>query len=74
MKNLVIVHPGTGTVIPLSDVVYVVDWDRAERHIANVSNGEYLPDEVEQWVIDNADLGRRVDNYNIGNFLFGEGA
>lgn len=71
MKNLVIVHPGTGTVIPLSDEVYVFDYDIAERHIAAVSLGEYVSDEVEGWIIDNADLGRRIDNYNMGNLFFG---
>lgn len=72
MKNLVIIHPGTGTVISLSDEVYVFDMDVAERAVTAVSLGEHAWDEVEGWAIDNADLGRRIDNYNMGHLFFGE--
>lgn len=73
MRKLVIVDRSTGQIIPLTHEVYVVDYGLAERHIAQVSFGEYVDDEVEQWVIDNADLGRRLDNYNMGNLFFGDG-
>lgn len=71
MKNLVIVHPGTGTIIALSDEVYVFDYDMAQRHIERVSGGEYADDELEGWIVDNANLGRRIDNWNMGNLFFG---
>lgn len=65
MKNLFIYHPGTGTVIALSDVVYLVD-------IANLS------DELYEEMLDGAEvterehMGRRIDNYNMTNLFFGE--
>lgn len=72
-RNLVIIHPGTGTVIPLSDEVYVFDMDVAEAAVTAVSLGEHVWDEVEGWAIDNANLGRRIDNWNMGNMFFGWG-
>ena len=72
MRNLCIVHPGTGTVIALSDKVYVCDYAQAERHVQAIANGEADTDEVEGWIIDNADLGIRIDNWNMGNLFFGE--
>ena len=64
MKNLWIYHPGTGTVIALSDEVYLVDT-------ANLS------DELYGEMLDGAavsvreHLGRRIDNYNMTNLFFG---
>lgn len=68
MKDLFIYHPGTGTVISLSDPVYLIenvmvdeDTSRADWYLA------YEPDKRE------ADLhGRRIDNYNMTNLFFGE--
>ena len=66
-KELFIYHPGTGTVISLSDPVYLIEnvtmsdgTTRVEWYLA------YEPDKRE------ADLhGRRIDNYNMTNLFFG---
>jgi hypothetical protein len=71
MKNLCIVHPGTGTIISLSDEVYLFDYGMAERHVQAVANGEAADEEIEGWIADNADLGIRIDNVNIGRLFFG---
>ena len=65
MKDLFIYHPGTGTVISLSDVVY----------LCNV--GDIDPVEYES-MLDGASIdvifhkGIRIDNYNMTNLFFGE--
>ena len=65
MKDLLIYHPGTGTVIALSDPVYLVDADLLDARTledmemgANVSEREHK--------------GWRIDNYNMTNLFFGE--
>ena len=65
MKDLLIYHPGTGTVIALSDPVYLVDTDMIDARTledmemgANVSEREHK--------------GWRIDNYNMTNLFFGE--
>ena len=68
MKDLFIYHPGTGTLISLSDPVYLIenvmideDNSRADFYLA------YEPDK------NTADLhGRRIDNYNMTNLFFGD--
>ena len=65
-RDLVIYHPGTGTAIPLSDKVYLIDY-------AN------LRPETQEMLLDGAidaeyayAIGRRIDNYNMTNLFFGE--
>lgn len=64
MKDLFIYHPGTGTVISLSDTVYLCD-------VADID-----PDEYES-MLNGASIdvifhkGIRIDNYNMTNLFFG---
>lgn len=61
MKDLFIYHPGTGTVISLSDEVYVCDT--ADIDIENAELIPYIP------ILEHK--GIRIDNYNMTNFLEG---
>ena len=69
MRNLVIYHAGTGTVIGLSDEVYLIDvnapWhEDPDDLIERLSNGEAdIPPREHK--------GIRIDNYNMGNLFFG---
>jgi len=64
-RDLVLYHPGTGTVISLSDPVYVIDCNR----ISEFAN-EALEDGVTD--LDPRDhLGYRLDAYNMSNLFFG---
>ena len=65
MKDLVIYHPGTGTVIPLSDEVYMIDASR-------LSDEEM--DDLEYGRLSAADayaVGICLDNFNMTNLFFG---
>jgi hypothetical protein len=64
-RDLYIYHPGTGTLIALSDVVYLVD-------AAAIS--EELLDEMSEGVqvAPQEHLGYMLDNYNMNNLFFGE--
>ena len=64
MKDLLIYHPGTGTVISLSDPCYLVDASLlSEEMVEEMSNGEHFsPLEHKGW---------RIDNYNMTNLFFG---
>ena len=64
MKDLFVYHPGTGTVIPLSDVVYLCD----SSLIAPVDL-EYM--EAGNFVDVFEHKGIRIDNYNMTNLFFG---
>ena len=67
MKDLFIYHEGTGTILPLSDKVY----------LCNVEDID--PDEYED-MMDGASVdvtfhkGIRIDNYNMTNLFFGSDA
>lgn len=67
MKDLFIYHPGTGTIIALSDEVYLID---AADLDADVAEGLFelgirnMPVQLHK--------GIRIDNYNMNN-LFLEG-
>ena len=65
MKDLFIYHPGTGTLISLSDTVYLVASDIAGEYAMEVMNSgtECYPDEHK---------GYRIDNWNMGNLFYGE--
>jgi len=64
MKQLFIYHQGTGTLIALSDEVYLVAEDVAgEQLIEDMSEGcNVYPMEHK---------GYRLDNYNMTNLFFG---
>jgi hypothetical protein len=65
MRDLVIYHPGTGTVIPLSDVVHIIDCN-------DVS--EYVNEALEMGATDldvRDTKAIRIDNYNMTNLFFG---
>jgi hypothetical protein len=65
MKDIIIYHPGTGTVISLRDEVYAIDY--------NMLNDE-LQQDIESGNLSHANAyayGARLDNYNIGNLFFG---
>lgn len=65
MKTLYIYHPGTGTVIPLSDEVYLVNAEWVSEDILDaMSDGMTLDERIHK--------GRRIDNYNMTNLFFGE--
>jgi hypothetical protein len=65
MRDLLIYHPGTGTVISLSDTVYLVDADAAGE--------ETVAEMLEGFVEEREHKGFRIDNFNMSN-LFYEGA
>jgi hypothetical protein len=64
MKNLFIYHEGTGTVIPLSDKVFLCDVDAIDPvEYQDMLNGASVD------VIFHK--GYRLDNYNMTNLFFG---
>ena len=64
-KNLFIYHEGTGTLIALSDKVYLID--------ADVIDSATLDDlEMGANVTEREHKGWRIDNYNMTNLFFGE--
>ena len=66
MKDLFIYHPGTGTVISLSDPVYLIDASVVDPVVMSD-----LQDGI-SGITDKEHLGRRLDNYNMTNLFFGE--
>lgn len=68
MRNLVIVHEGTGTVIPLSDAVYLIDADLVAARY-NCSSMDDLESVMSERP---AMLGYRIDNHNMTHLFFGE--
>ena len=65
MKDLYIYHPGTATLIALSDVVYLVDSACIPTELLDeMSNGvQVAPQEH---------LGYMLDNFNMTNLFYGE--
>ena len=64
-KNLFIYHEGTGTLIALSDKVYLIDGDLVgESVLEDLSMGAN--------VTEREHMGWRIDNYNMTNLFFGE--
>lgn len=66
MRDLIIYHPGTGTVMPLSDEMYVIDCGRIT---------EYANEALDMGATDidpREHLGYRLDNHNIGWLFFGD--
>ena len=64
MRDLVIYHPGTGTLIALSDEVYLVDAGIVREDILDAMETGGTVDEREH-------MGYRIDNYNMTNLFFG---
>ena len=62
-KNLFIYHEGTGTLIALSDKVYLIDADVIdERTLDDLSMGANVTEREHK--------GWRIDNYNMTNLFF----
>ncbi len=66
MKDLLIYHPGTGTLISLSDPVYLIDASVVDPVVMSD-----LQDGI-AGITDKEHLGWRIDNYNMTNLFFGE--
>ena len=63
-KNLFVYHEGTGTLIALSDKVYLIDADAIDS--------DTLDDlEMGANVTEREHKGWRIDNYNMTNLFFG---
>ena len=67
MKDLFIYHPGSGTMIPLSDVVYLVDSALCSEAMLD----EYSMGSNEANSHSNK-FGYRLDNFNMTNLFFGD--
>ena len=65
-RDLLVYHPGTGTVISLRDEVYLVDATRVREDILDAMEDGGTLDERDH-------LGIRIDNWNMGNLFFGWG-
>lgn len=65
MKDLVIYHPGTGTLISLSDEVYLVDVDKVREDILEKMEDGGTVDERDHY-------GIRLDNYGMTNYFYEE--
>ena len=64
-KNLFIYHEGTGTLIALSDKVYIIDADLLDnRTLEDLEMGANVTEREHK--------GWRIDNYNMTNLFFGE--
>jgi len=65
MKDLLVYHQGTGTIIALCDEVYLIDPDVLDIETLDEleSGATVSPIEHKGW---------RLDNYNMTNLFFGE--
>jgi hypothetical protein len=64
MPDLMIYHPGTGTVIPLSDEVYLVNPEFTDEIVIDdMLSGVGVP----PW----HHKGYRIDNTNMGRLFYG---
>lgn len=63
-KDLVIYHPGTGTVISLSDEVYMIDAARLSDEERSELEEGWLP-EADAYAV-----GFRLDNFNMTNIFY----
>lgn len=65
MRDLFIYHPGTGTVIALSDEVYLCDMDAIDPiTYSQIENGASVPVQKHR--------GIQIDNFNMTNIFWGE--
>lgn len=63
--SLYIYHEGTGTLISLSDRVYLINDKFVSEDVINDLSEGFRMEEVDH-------KGYRIDNYNMGNLFFGE--
>ena len=63
MKRLAIYHPGTGTLIDLSDKTYLVDLDIQEPEVMRAMESGATVEERDH-------KGWRLDNYNMTYLFF----
>lgn len=66
MKSLFIYRPSTGTMIPLSDEVYLCNVDDIEIDFLYAIEGGAT-------VSPQNHKGIRIDDWNMGNVFYGEG-
>ena len=67
-RDIVIYHPGTGTLIPLSDEVYMFDYASLDVEAQeDLAMGAMTYAEAYA-------TGIRLDNFNMGNIFFGDRA
>ena len=67
VKDLFIYHPSTGTMIPLFDVVYLVEVDAcSEAMLDEYSMGSNEANSHSK------KYGYRLDNFNMTNLFFGD--
>ena len=65
MRDLFIYHPGTGTMIALSDEVYLCDMDAIDPiTYSQIENGASVPVQKHK--------GIQIDNFNMTNIFWGE--
>ena len=65
MKDLFIYHPGTGTLISLADIVYLVDSEVVDEDVFDdMSNGIQVAPQHHK--------GYMLDNYNMTYLFYGE--
>lgn len=65
MRDLFIYHPGTGTIIPLSDEVFLCDTEAIDPiTYSQIENGASVSVQKHR--------GIQIDNYNMTNLFFGE--
>lgn len=65
MKDLFIYHPGTGTMISLSDVVYICNTEDIDPFVMEmIENGSNVDEMYHK--------GYRIDNYNMTRFFYGD--
>jgi len=68
MRDLFIYHPGTGTMIPLSDPVFLIDAGIIEKKapgsLESYEDGYATHDDAEL-------MGYRLDNENMTRLFFG---
>lgn len=66
-KDLFLYHPGTGTMIPLSDPVFLIDAEiieeKAPGSLEAYEGGYATYDDAKM-------MGYRLDNYNMTNLFF----
>jgi hypothetical protein len=68
MRDLYIYHPGTGTCISLADRVYLVDaGSLCDRDLAALDEGTLDKFAAQM-------IGTRIDNTNMTNIFYPEGA
>lgn len=66
MKDFFIYHPGTGTMLPVNDEVYIIDPEK-------ISEDELQ--DAEDGVLSHAtaySVGWKLDNFNLETLFFGE--